>query len=416
MACTKNPEKDSLDFYFRCPQGFSGILEDDMKKFSGKFQSIKPKSRFNQGIQASAFPVDAAAFCYFNQAIEHAIIVLATTKDTSPKGIKKALHTPAVESKLSELLPEKFTFSTEIIGETASIEGAIKNELAKEVAEELEMQIAGKGLLGKHSYRSPDVVFSVAFDTSCSTNSEPTCIIGIDLSGRDLSKRTYKITNAGASIKGTLAYCLVRLLNPAPGSTILDPSCGTGEICVEAALHSTNSSPWAFEKVFAWQKLPPFKDITKEAMSDWERLFGRTEQLFRILCLSPSFGHLATARKHSKIAGVEKHISFSRMQYEWLDAKFSRGEVDGVVSVLAPSHGGMAPEQKLKEAEQVFYQLEYLTRKGARAILISQGNGILEAGAAKYKFKKLGEIPAFMGSRQISIQEYQNSRIENQKK
>ena len=58
----------------------------------------------------------------------------------------------------------------------------------------------------------------------------------IDFSGRDLSKRNYRIFTKPGSLKGTLGYAVVRMSGYKPGETIVDPLCESGIICIETAL------------------------------------------------------------------------------------------------------------------------------------------------------------------------------------
>lgn len=78
-------------------------------------------------------------------------------------------------------------------------------------------------------------------------------IISVDTSGEPLHKRGYRQQNNEAPIKETLAAALIYLTNWRGDRTIIDLTCGTGTIPIEAALIAKNIAPGA-ERSFVSEK------------------------------------------------------------------------------------------------------------------------------------------------------------------
>ncbi len=67
--------------------------------------------------------------------------------------------------------------------------------------------------------------------------------LSIDTTGMDsLHKRSYRVSNHPAPLKPTIANSLVRLSGWSCEESLIDPMCGTGTICIEAALKGNKLS------------------------------------------------------------------------------------------------------------------------------------------------------------------------------
>lgn len=58
----------------------------------------------------------------------------------------------------------------------------------------------------------------------------------VRLSADPLHRRAYKVATGPGTLHPPLAAAMIRLVDPAPGATVLDPFCGDGTIVIEAAL------------------------------------------------------------------------------------------------------------------------------------------------------------------------------------
>ncbi len=60
------------------------------------------------------------------------------------------------------------------------------------------------------------------------------CVVGLRLSDETMSRRS-RVEHTYASLKSTVAYCMLRIVGVSPGDVFCDPMCGSGTILVERA-------------------------------------------------------------------------------------------------------------------------------------------------------------------------------------
>lgn len=214
---------------------------------------------------------------------------------------------------------------------------------------------------------------------------------GIDLAGIDLSKRDYNIFPNPAAPKGTIAYALLRLADYKKENALLDPYVKSGIIPIEAALFANNISPNYYQKnELAFTKFAELKEEKKS--SSKTKIFGTDSQM----------NNIRAAEKNAKIAGVKKGISFSRMDIDWLDTKFKKGQIDKIVTLL-PSESKRLDETKITKIYNEFlYQAEYILNKEGIILAITRSPEKLVELAAKYNFKTK-ERTVWSGKEELKI-------------
>jgi len=199
--------------------------------------------------------------------------------------------------------------------------------------------------------------------------------LGIEYSGVDLGKRDYKIFNNPASIRGDVAYCLLRIAGFGKKDTLLDPFCGAGTIPIEASLFCSGRSVHFFNKdKFAFLKFMKYE--FKDKISGKCKIFGT----------DISQNAAISAQKNAKIAGVE--VNFSKADVEWLDTKFGEHSFDKIIT--------NPPSLSHKEGENAINELFRnagfaLKPKGAMAIITQKPEKLKEI-ADKNNFKLKKEI------------------------
>lgn len=75
----------------------------------------------------------------------------------------------------------------------------------------------------------------------------------IDTTGASLFKRGYRVEKGGAPIKENMAAAIIELSNWYPDKPFIDPTCGSGTFCIEAAMIGMNIAP-GFNRDFAFEK------------------------------------------------------------------------------------------------------------------------------------------------------------------
>ena len=74
----------------------------------------------------------------------------------------------------------------------------------------------------------------------------------IDTTGASLFKRGYRVEKGGAPIKENMAAAIIELSNWYPDKPFIDPTCGSGTFCIEAAMIGMNIAP-GFNRDFAFE-------------------------------------------------------------------------------------------------------------------------------------------------------------------
>jgi Predicted N6-adenine-specific DNA methylase len=94
-------------------------------------------------------------------------------------------------------------------------------------------------------------------------------MVTLDTTGPSLFKRGYRLEKGGAPLKENMAAALIQLTNWRKDRPLVDPVCGSGTICIEAALIGHNIAP-GFNRDFAceeWDWFPAeiFEKVRAEA-------------------------------------------------------------------------------------------------------------------------------------------------------
>lgn len=208
--------------------------------------------------------------------------------------------------------------------------------------------------------------------------------IGLDLLGKDAAKRQYKVFSNPHSIKGPVAACLLMAADWNFKETLLDPFASGGVISIEAALMATNKSIHFYDKSLACKHYDFFKDMFEKTIQDID---NDTKKAPQITSIDSHMPNITAAKKNAKLAGIEKDISYSKLDIEWIDTKFSKQTVDKIVC-LPLEESRATPRQKVQKIHQdIFYQAEFiLTEKGSVTLLCQKPDQLVIA-AKKYNFK-----------------------------
>jgi 23S rRNA G2445 N2-methylase RlmL len=141
---------------------------------------------------------------------------------------------------------------------------------------------------------------------------------------------------------------------------------------------------------------------------DFEKLFeeidGKIKEKIEgeIHCLNSQFRYISAAKGNSKIAGVNKHIDFSRFDVEWLDTKFGKARVD-VIAANAPRISGTNGQIVEKYYKELFYQANFVLKKSGRVGLLCNSLDIIKAAALKNEFGLLEERSIWQGEEELKL-------------
>ncbi len=208
------------------------------------------------------------------------------------------------------------------------------------------------------------------------------CFLGIDYTGIKLSKRNYKVRLLANPLNSCLAYCMARIADIREKDIILDPFCRSGEIPIESALYlqgiSVNSK--ILDKL-AFTKLVNFKPKNKIQ-----------EKKLEIYAIDSLQNNLKTTEINAKMAGVNKFITFSRYDIEWMDTKFKKNSVDKIIT-YPPYPTRNIPEKIIEKIyKEFFYQAEFVLKDKGIIVLLTPAPELIEKYSIQYKFKKCENI------------------------
>lgn len=171
------------------------------------------------------------------------------------------------------------------------------------------------------------------------------CTIYLDMSGEPLFKRGYRKFSGEAPLKETLAASVLRLSGWDRQMPLVDPMCGSGTLCVEAALWAANVAPGIFRKQFGFERWGNFSGENAKRMQELrgEMRYQASNQLPRITGYDLDMDAITMAQGNARAAGVRP--SFKRMPLRELQG-------DGIRRMLVTN----PPYGVRLDAENTLYQ------------------------------------------------------------
>ena len=155
----------------------------------------------------------------------------------------------------------------------------------------------------------------------------------IDTTGSSLFKRGYRTEKGGAPIKENMAAAILLLSNWYPDKPLIDPTCGSGTFCIEAAMIGMNIAPglhrhFAFEE---WNWVD--SDLIRHVRA---RALGQIKQDIQLDILGTDIDArmVEIAKRNAEEAGVSEQIVFKQMRLQDLHTD----KINGVI-VSNPPYG-----------------------------------------------------------------------------
>ncbi len=165
----------------------------------------------------------------------------------------------------------------------------------------------------------------------------------IDTSGAGLHKRGYRLEQGEAPLKETLAAALVYISKWHPNRPFVDPFCGSGTICLEAAMIGQNMAP-GYNRDFISEDWPWMKQkIWDEVRMEVEDL-ANYDQPLQIFGSDIDHRMVEIAKNNASEAGFADLISWKQMQV----TDFTSNLTDGVM-VGNPPYGERIGDKEVLE-------------------------------------------------------------------
>jgi len=231
------------------------------------------------------------------------------------------------------------------------------------------------------------------------------CYFGVDFAGFELNKRGYKIFLHPGSLRGTIAYALIRESGFEKKEVMLDPFSRDGVIAIEAAFYAAGFACNYYKK-------DKFAFLNLKLGIDFEKFFKDADKRIKntktgIYAYDHMFKYVDYSRKNAKIAGIDKQINFSRVELEWLDIKFKKESVDRIVTSLPASKNANLD----KIYNEFFYQSEYILKKNGAITVISRIPDFVRMHAEKHNFAVLREKDVWSGEQPLRILTFKKKNI-----
>ena len=143
----------------------------------------------------------------------------------------------------------------------------------------------------------------------------------IDTTGSSLFKRGYRTDKGGAPIKENMAAAIIELSNWFPDKPFIDPTCGSGTFCIEAAMIGKNIAP-GLKRNFDFEAWPWVDSELIQAVRN-EALAAIDESVeLDISGYDIDARMIAIAQKNVQEAGLEDVIKLKQMRLQ--DLKTSK--------------------------------------------------------------------------------------------
>lgn len=223
----------------------------------------------------------------------------------------------------------------------------------------------------------------------------------IDTTGDSLFKRGYRTEKGGAPIKENMAAAILQLSNWYPDKPLIDPTCGSGTFCIEAAMIGMKIAP-GFNRQFAFETWDWVdKDLVQSVRDEAEAEADYDVEL-DISGFDIDARMIEIAKKNAEEAGLADVITFKQMRLQDLRTD----KVNGVI-ISNPPYG----ERLLKDEGvdalyadmgQVFAPL----KTWSKFILTSHEAFEQKYGALVDKKRKL-----YNGTLKVDLYQYFGQRI-----
>ena len=359
-------------------KGFERVCADEIKEILGKKTKVEEKSGFVL-FDFKDFE-EIFTLCYKSQSASQIFLLLN--------------QFPLNDSSTAL---SKIDFSG-WLGKAFSIQCVKTGEADEEISSQEIAQDFGAAIAGK---TGTNAVYKNADTNFVALVSSKTCYFGVDFSAEDLGRRDYRIFVGNKSLKGNVAYSLIRLAGFDSKKALFDPFCGSGEIPIEAALFATGFSPRHYSKdKFPFRKLSQFEKFDFDSFFSKLDKHAKLETKTQITALDRNFKFVNQSQKNAKIAGIVKKIDFSRLELEWLDTKFKKSSVDCFVTIPIQPSKSLAPDFVEKIYKEIFFQLEFILAKDGKAVFaVRKGPAIelLKKHAEAKKFAVSDEREFWVG-------------------
>ncbi len=275
--------------YASCAFGIEGVLADELKKLG--FEDVAAQ---DARVYFSADEVGVARANVFLRTADRVYIVLGEFEATTFDELFEAVR----RIDFASMLPSDARFPVDA------------NCVRSELMSVSDVQAVSKKAVVRALERTYNIkrfeengnVFNIYVNIH-----KNLVTVALNTSGAGMNRRGYRLKNAQAPLKETLAAALI-LISRWGRRDFIDPMCGSGTIAIEAAMMAANMAP-GIKRRFDAQN---YSNAFKAAFADMRTLAKEsiTPAKARVFASDIDRRSLALAREHAHNMDVAELISF----------------------------------------------------------------------------------------------------------
>lgn len=226
----------------------------------------------------------------------------------------------------------------------------------------------------------------------------------IDTTGSSLFKRGYRAEKGGAPIKENMAAAILLLSNWYPDKPLIDPTCGSGTFCIEAAMIGMNMVP-GLHRHFAFEE---WNWVDSDLISHVRaRALGQIKQDIQLDILGTDIDArmVEIAKRNAEEAGVSEQIVFKQMRLQDLHTD----KINGVIVSNPPYGERLLDDDAVTKLYQEMGQTFAPLKTWSKFILTSD-----EAFEAKFGSQADKKRKLYNGTLKVDLYQYFGQRVKRQ--
>ncbi|MBP5770369.1 MAG: RNA methyltransferase [Bacteroidaceae bacterium] len=223
--------------------------------------------------------------------------------------------------------------------------------------------------------------------------------LALDSSGESLHRRGYRQESVAAPLNEVLAAGIILMTGWRGESDFLDPFCGSGTLCIEAALIARGIAPGVFRQGYAFEKWPDFdRDLFEQVYNDdsndrefTHHIYGRD--------IDPKAVGVAT--RNVRAAGLSKDITIAEADFTKCPLLPADGQ-NKTLLITNPPYGERISSPDLQGLYKTIGQKLKREFTGGEAWILSYREECFEQIGLKPSLK----TPLFNGSLECELRKY----------
>lgn len=365
-----------------CPRNIAPVLAKEVEGLG-----YKPTN-----IQAAFVEIQGNLFdCMkLNLWLRTAHKVLYKIKDftaTDPDGLYAAMHQIQWESLISE--KGYFTIISRVLNDTIK-DTRFANLKAKDaIADRIK---AKKGERPDSGAEKNDTVVFLHWEQGQAS-------VYMDTSGETIAKHGYRKLPHTAPMQETLAAAVILSTGWQPGTTFINPMCGSGTLAIEAALIACNVAPGLFRGNYGFMHILGYDDTVWSKMLD-EAEAAEKDLAGKFILSDIDPAAIEAASKNAAQAGFKFEFEYSTCPYEKTEIP---QENKGAI-IFNPEYG-----ERLGDVEKLnvtYKELGDFLKKECKGYLGYVFTGNLDL-AKKIGLKPKRRIPFYNGTIEARLLEFE---------